>query len=175
MIASGMTILASDNETGIQDKPNNALSEMEDINFTDAGLWGLFSSAFISSTLLPGGSEALLLWMSANTAYSNFSLLAVASVGNTLGGMTSWLLGFAMERRLERNHPLKDSTQKALARIRKYGSPALLLSWLPVVGDPLCLAAGYVRCNPWLSALYIFIGKAARYAVLIWLEHSLLG
>jgi len=144
---------------------------IELLNHSDAGLWGLFISAFISSTLMPGGSEALLLWMAANSPYSPISLLSTATLGNTLGGMTNWLIGYAMVSLIFKQPSANTSMQKALGVLQKYGSPALLFSWLPIIGDPLCLAAGYLRCNPWLSALFILIGKAARYATLLWLEN----
>jgi membrane protein YqaA with SNARE-associated domain len=129
-------------------------------------LWGLFLSAFLSSTLLPGSSEAVLVLLAAESAGDKLVLLAVASLGNTLGGMSSWALGrFIAWRFPARRFAAKE--QLAIARIRRWGSPALLLSWLPVVGDPLCLAAGWLRIH-WLQSLvFIVVGKAARYAVLL--------
>lgn len=133
----------------------------------DFALLGLFSSAFISSTLFPGGSEAILAYLSTQE-YSALTLLLVATAGNTLGGMSSWLIG----RWLVNRRPLaglKERHQTALERMRRWGSPALLLSWLPIIGDPLCLAAGVLRI-PWLPALlYIAAGKAVRYAAVLWL------
>ena len=134
---------------------------------TDVTLWGLFLSAFLSSTLLPGGSEWLLGWLASQQQYNPVMLLGLATLGNTLGGMSSWLLGWIIAvwypaRRLD-----KAQQQRALERIRGYGAPILLMSWLPVVGDPLCLAAGWLRVH-WLAALlYITLGKALRYAVLM--------
>ena len=129
-------------------------------------LWGLFLSAFISSTLLPGGSEAVLMVLAAETAGDKMLLLAVATLGNTLGGMSSWALGrFIAWRFPARRFAVKE--QRAIARIQRWGSPMLLLSWLPVIGDPLCLAAGWLRVH-WLPSLvFIAAGKAARYAVLL--------
>ena len=132
-------------------------------------LWGLFLSAFVSSTLLPGGSEAVLMLLAANSAGDKLVLLAVATLGNTLGGMSSWALGrFIAWRFPARRFAAKQ--QRAIVRIQRWGSPALLLSWLPVVGDPLCLAAGWLRIH-WLPSLvFIAAGKAARYAVLLLLS-----
>jgi membrane protein YqaA with SNARE-associated domain len=132
-------------------------------------LWGLFLSAFVSSTLLPGGSEAVLMLLAANSAGDKLVLLAVATLGNTLGGMSSWALGrFIAWRFPARRFAAKQ--QRAIARIQRWGSPALLMSWLPVVGDPLCLAAGWLRIH-WLPSLaFIAAGKAARYAVLLLLS-----
>ena len=133
---------------------------------SDWSLWGLFLSAFISSTLLPGGSEAVLVLLAAESAGDKLVLLAVATLGNTLGGMSSWALGrFIAWRFPARRFAARE--QRAIARLQHWGSPALLLSWLPVVGDPLCLAAGWLRIH-WLPSLvFIAVGKAGRYAVLL--------
>ena len=86
-----------------------------------------------------------------------WTALAVATLGNTLGGMSSYLIG----RVIPRGKPLK-----GLAMVQKYGSPALLLSWVPFVGDPLCVAAGWLRLNVWASLAFIALGKFARYWVI---------
>lgn len=128
------------------------------------GLWGLFASAFLSATLLPGGSEAVLAYLAHADSHAALTLLAVASVGNTLGGMSSWLIG----RLLPAGRLQRPELHPAVARMREYGSPVLLLSWLPVVGDPLCAAAGWLRV-PWHRALlFIAVGKIARYAVVLY-------
>jgi membrane protein YqaA with SNARE-associated domain len=134
------------------------------------GLWGLFTSAFLSATLLPGGSEIVLAYLAHAGNYDPLTLLAVASAGNTLGGMSSWLIG-----RLFPAGRLQDSElHPAATRIRKYGSPALLLSWLPVIGDPLCAAAGWLRV-PWHRALlFIALGKIARYTVVLFVAREAL-
>lgn len=136
---------------------------------SDWSLWGLFLSAFISSTLLPGGSEAVLVLIAADSGADKLVLLAVATLGNTLGGMSSWALGRVIAWRFPaRRFAAKE--QRAIARLQHWGSPVLLLSWLPVVGDPLCLAAGWLRIH-WLPSLvFIAAGKAARYAVLLLLS-----
>jgi membrane protein YqaA with SNARE-associated domain len=128
-------------------------------------LWGLFVSAFISSTLLPGGSEVVLAVLAHQGARDLPLLLAVATTGNILGGMSSWAIGRLLPaRRLDR-----PAYRRAVERIRRWGSPALLLSWLPIVGDPLCVAGGWLRIH-WLMALVmIAAGKAARYAVILFL------
>lgn len=133
------------------------------------GLWGLFISAFISSTLLPGGSEALLLALAIKETHEPGLLLMVATVGNTLGGMTSWLIGWWLARRYPLEALSQHKYEAAVIRVRRWGSPVLLLSWLPVIGDPLCVAAGWLRINPLWSMLLIALGKGGRYAVLLWL------
>lgn len=138
------------------------------------GLWALFGSAFVSSTLLPGGSEVLLGYLVQQGEYSRGTLLLVAATGNTLGGMTSWGLGFWLAHRFpaKRGDP---KHKKALAYVQRWGSPVLLLSWLPVVGDPLCMAAGWLRINVVTSFLFIALGKTARYAVILWAVESYTG
>lgn len=126
-------------------------------------LWGLFASAFLSSTLLPGGSEAVLAYLDHGGAHDAGLLLVVASAGNTLGGMSSWLIG----RLIPAKRIQRDEVQRAVTRIRRHGSPALLLSWMPVVGDPLCVAAGWLRIHWAKALLFIAAGKMARYAVVL--------
>ncbi len=141
---------------------------VESILASEWVLWGLFISAFISSTLLPGGSEALVLALAFDGQHSPWLIWLVATVGNTLGGMSSWGIGRLLAWRFP-GRTLSADRQQALVRVRRWGAPVLLLSWLPLIGDPLCVAAGWLRINPWLALLLITIGKAARYAVLIWL------
>ena len=130
-------------------------------------LWGLFASAFVSSTLFPGGSEVVLGVLAAEHHYDPWLLLAIASLGNTLGALTTWLLGYWLARRFPLEEKLSGKRRQALARVRHWGSPALLLSWLPVVGDPLCFAAGFLRL-PFLASLaFIALGKTVRYAVIL--------
>ena len=133
----------------------------------DVSLWGLFLSAFVSSTLFPGGSEVVLGVLAAERHYDPWLLLAIASFGNTLGALTTWLLGYLLARRFPLEDHLSKHRQRALAWLPRWGSPALLLSWLPVVGDPLCFAAGFLRLPFLASLVFIALGKAARYAVIL--------
>ncbi len=133
----------------------------------DISLWGLFLSAFVSSTLFPGGSEVVLGALASRSRHDPWLLLSIASLGNTLGALTTWLLGYLVARRLPLEARLSEKRQRALARVRHWGSPALLLSWLPVVGDPLCFAAGFLRLPFFASLLFIALGKIARYAVIL--------
>lgn len=123
----------------------------------EAGLWLLFSSSFLAATLLPGGSEAVLFGMLKLHPAQIWPALLVATLGNTLGGMSSYLIG--------RIIPPKKG-MPGLPAVQKYGTPALLLSWVPILGDPLCVAAGWLRLDPWLSALFMALGKLARYCVI---------
>ncbi len=119
-------------------------------------LWALFASSFLAATLLPGGSEAVLFGVLKLHPGQLWIALAVATLGNTLGGMSSYLIGRIIPQKTE---------LKGLARVQRFGTPILLLSWVPIIGDPLCVAAGWLRLNPWLSALFIATGKFARYCV----------
>lgn len=132
-------------------------------------LWFLFFSAFISSTLFPGGSEAVLAYLSTDAEQSLLLLVLVATLGNTLGAMTSWGIGRLISIRYSAESLSKKSQQKAVARLQQYGSPILLLSWLPIIGDPLCVAAGWLRLNWFTSLVYISIGKLLRYLIVVYL------
>ena len=126
-----------------------------------ASLSTLFVSSFLAATLLPGGSEVVLFGVLKLHPHQLWAALAVATLGNTLGGMSSYLLGRFIPQKTE---------LKGLARVQKYGASILLLSWVPIIGDPLCVAAGWLRLNPWLSALCIATGKFARYWVIaVWI------
>jgi len=120
-------------------------------------IWALFWSSFLAATLLPGGSEAVLFAVLKLHPGEYWPALGVATLGNTLGGMSSYLIGRVI--------PQKKGLP-GLPAVQKYGSPALLLSWVPLIGDPLCVAAGWLRLNPWLAALFIGLGKFARYWVI---------
>lgn len=137
-------------------------------NFIDEwGLWGLFISSFISSTLFPGGSEAILAALQFNKAHNALTLLVIATAGNTLGGLTSWLIGMLVARRWPTQELLKPEHQRAANWLEKHGSPLLLLSWLPIIGDPLCVSAGWLKIKFWPALFFIAIGKAARYGVIL--------
>jgi membrane protein YqaA with SNARE-associated domain len=135
----------------------------------DASLWSLFVSALLAATLLPGGSEAVLAYLASDAAYSSDTLLLVAALGNTLGGMTSWGIGRLIACKYPARGLVKPAQQQAVDRIQHWGSPLLLLSWVPLIGDPLCVAAGWLRIHWLMSLLFISIGKTARYAVLLYL------
>ncbi len=134
----------------------------------DPGLWTLFTSAFISSTLLPGGSEALLAWLVHAGEIPAAQLWGVATLANSLGALTSWGVGWLIARRYPARELVKPGHRRAVERLRRWGSPALLLSWLPLVGDPLCVAAGWLRISLSAAVLFIVLGKGARYALIVW-------
>ena len=130
---------------------------------------GLFVSAFISSTIAPGGSEAVLAYMVSEGHYQAEQLIIVATVGNTLGAMTTWGLGMLAAKKFPVATLLSEKKQKALDLVRRRGMWTLFFSWLPVVGDALCFAGGWLKL-PFISAcLIILLGKFGRYAVIAWM------
>jgi membrane protein YqaA with SNARE-associated domain len=120
------------------------------------GLGGLFVSSFVSATVLPGGSEVVLWALVRDDPAIFWRAVAVATTGNTLGAMSSYLIG----RVFPRAAPVR-----GLDAVRRYGVVALLFSWLPVVGDALCVAAGWLRLNAWGAAAAVGVGKLGRYLV----------
>jgi len=130
-------------------------------------LWGLFFSAFIAATIFPAQSEFVLAGMLAKSAVPVWILIGVATLGNTLGSTTNWILGrFFTCYRDKPWFPVKgDPLVRAEIWYRKYGRWTLLLSWAPFIGDPLTLAAGLLR-EPFLSfILIVAIAKLVRYLV----------
>ena len=132
------------------------------------GLWGLFASAFISSTIAPGGSEVVLAYMVVKGLYSNQVLLIVATVGNTLGALTTYGLGILAAKKYPLATLLPQKKQHALAIVEKRGVWVLFFSWLPVVGDVFCFAGGWLKLPIIATTLIIFGGKLSRYALIIW-------
>jgi membrane protein YqaA with SNARE-associated domain len=122
----------------------------------DAALWALFASSFLAATLLPGGSEVVLFGMLKLHPEQSWAAIGVATLGNTLGGLSSYLIGRLIPQKTE---------LRGLTAVRRYGCPVLLLSWVPFLGDPLCVAAGWLRLSPWLSTFFIALGKFGRYLV----------
>lgn len=132
---------------------------------------GLFLSAFGAATLLPLQSEAVLVGLLLGGQYSVWTLLLAASLGNVLGSLVNWVLGRGIERWRDRRwFPVSAQTlEKAQARYRRFGSWSLLLSWAPVIGDPLTLIAGVMREPLWRFLLLVTLAKVGRYAILAWL------
>ena len=131
--------------------------------------WGLFVSAFISATLAPGGSEAVLAYLVAQKTHPLEQLLSVAAIGNTLGAMTTWGLGALAARKYPAESLLPVKKQNALKTLENRGQWVLFFSWLPIVGDALCFAGGWLRLPFVRGCLIIFAGKLCRYAVVAWL------
>lgn len=128
-------------------------------------VWTLFVSALISSTLLPGGSEALLTYQISQHPSAWPMLVVVATVGNSLGSYITFMMG----RLVAYYYPLKALDKpihkRAKVWLNRWGSWTLLLAWLPLIGDPLCLLAGWLRVNLLLAFVAIALGKLLRFVV----------
>ena len=120
-------------------------------------LSALFVSAFIAATVFPAGSEVVLVTVLHEFPDHFHTVLLVGTVGNTLGSMTSYLLGRLFPNKVE---------IKALAQVKKYGTVALVMAWVPLIGDALPIAAGWLRLSWWKSLFWIALGKFLRYAAI---------
>ena len=133
------------------------------MDFASLGLLGLFISAFISSTIAPGGSEAVLAYLVNSQQHAVTVLVVIATIGNTLGALTTWWLGVWAAKKYPAETLLPDQQRKSLQYVRRWGSWALLFSWLPLVGDGLCFAGGWLKLSLFSSVMAILFGKALRY------------
>ena len=131
------------------------------------GLPAVFISAFVSATLIPIGSEPILFGYTAINPGMYWVAILIATIGNTLGGMVDWWMGLIARDGFK---SIKESTDGKMQRwLVRWGPKMLLLSWLPGLGDPLCLAAGWLRLA-WMPCMtYMFFGKLLRYLTLTWL------
>jgi len=128
----------------------------------------LFISAFISSTIAPGGSEAVLAYMVDAGQYQIGLLVIVATIGNTLGAMTTWGLGVFAAKKFPVASLLSEKKQKTLNIVKSRGIWSLLFSWLPIIGDGLCFAGGWLNLPIVPAIIMIFLGKLGRYAAIAW-------
>ena len=136
----------------------------------------LFLSAFGAATLLPLQSEAVLVGLLLQTQYSAYLLLFVATIGNVLGSCVSWYLGLKIERfKNKKWFPVSEKNMiKAEKIYQKYGFWSLLLSWTPVIGDPITLIAGLMKENFWRFLFIVTIAKAGRYLFIYWVYLGLI-
>lgn len=123
----------------------------------------LFLTSFASATLLPGGSEALFVYLFSEHL-NPILLLVVATIGNTLGSFVNYILGkYATDFALSKGYMKEKHLQKATSLFEKYGAWSLLFSWLPIIGDPLTFVAGIVRYAWWKFLIIVCFAKLARY------------
>lgn len=129
------------------------------------GLSTVFVVSFVSATLLPLGSEPAVFGLIKLNPELFWPAILVATVGNTLGGATSWWMGLGAHKAVDK---ARGSTTelRALRWLQRLGPKACLLSWLPGVGDPLCAMAGWLRMPFWLCVFYMAVGKLARYVTM---------
>lgn len=125
--------------------------------------FSLFLTSFASATLLPGGSEALFVYL-LSEHLSPILLLVIATLGNTLGSFVNYILGkYATDFALSKGYMKEKHLTKASSLFEKYGAWSLLFSWLPIIGDPLTFVAGIVRYAWWKFVIIVGIAKLARY------------
>jgi len=129
------------------------------------GLSSVFVVAFVSATLLPMGSEPAVFGLVQLNPHLFWSAIGVATLGNTLGGALTWWMGVASHKVVDR-YQHSPNHLRALAWLEKLGPKACLLAWLPVVGDPLCAVAGWLKLPFWPCVIYMAIGKGARYLMM---------
>jgi membrane protein YqaA with SNARE-associated domain len=136
------------------------------------GLTTVFVVALVSATLLPLGSEPAVFGLVKLDPSLFWPAVLVATAGNTVGGAISWWMGYGAELAYEHVTHHKPHEHRAIALLHRFGPKACLLSWLPLVGDPLCAVAGWLKLAFWPCVAFMAIGKFARYltmtAGLLW-------
>ena len=135
---------------------------METLLSPEGGLAGVFLASFLAATVVPFSSEAVLFGYLKLHPGNAALAVTLATLGNTAGGMTTYLIGRLL--------PERKPDTRALAWLKRFGAPVVLFAWLPLVGDALCAAAGWLRVN-WLAALaFMAAGRLARYLVVVWIS-----
>lgn len=133
---------------------------MQELISPGNGLAGLFAASFIASTIVPLSSEAALFGFLRLYPAEFVPALLFATLGNTLGGLTTYAIGRLLPARAQ-----KKLDPRALERLRRYGVPLTFFAWLPLVGDALCLAAGWLRLNWIVATAFMAAGRLMRYWV----------
>ena len=135
---------------------------------TNLGLFGLFLGCMLAATLLPFSSETLAIGALA-LHYDPWVVVLVASLGNTLGGMISFFMGWLCKWEwLEKYFKInREKLMKVHNRVYKYGVWAAFFSWLPLVGDLIAIALGLMRISPWKTLLVMFLGKTLRFIITV--------
>ncbi len=128
------------------------------------GLPALFIVALVSATIMPMGSEPAVFAVVKMNGDLFWPAVLVATAGNTLGGAISWAMGYGAKRAFA-----KERQTRWFGWLQRFGPRTLLLSWLPVVGDPLCVLAGWLKMPFWPCLAYMAIGKLGRYLTMTWL------
>lgn len=134
----------------------------------------LFVLSFLAATVLPFASEASL----ATVVYTQRQIvlpIAVATAGNYLGACTTYWIGLRAARRISRGRSFTPTQQRAVRLLARYGQPILLLSWVPLIGDALVVAAGAMQFSFGAFSFWIILGKALRYLAVAWAAQALIG
>ncbi len=137
-------------------------------------LGAVFVVSFVSATLLPLGSEPVVFGFIRLNPGLFWPVIWTATIGNTLGGMLNWFLGYSAFFVVDKYHHTEKHT-RVLAWLEKLGPKACLFSWLPLVGDPLCSVAGWLKLPFWPCLAYMALGKFARYVVMTTVLLGLFG
>lgn len=130
----------------------------------EVGLTSVFVISFISATLLPLGSEPAVFAVVAADKSLFWQVMAVATAGNTLGGVLNYWIGFGAKKAFA-----KERETRWFGWLEKHGAKTMLLGWMPGIGDPLCTLAGWLKLPFWPCVAYMAIGKLARYVLMTWL------
>ena len=130
------------------------------------GLSTVFIVALISATLLPMGSEPVVFGLVKLNPELFWATMLAATAGNTAGGAITWWMGYGAERAYEHVRQRKPHELRALRWLQRFGAKACLMAWLPVVGDPLCAVAGWLKLPFWPCVAYMALGKFARYVAM---------
>ena len=130
------------------------------------GLSTVFVVSFISATLLPMGSEPVVFGLIKLNPDLFWPTILVATAGNTLGGALDWWMGWGTQKVVDKVRGDSAVRLRALAWLQALGPKACLLSWLPIVGDPLCAVAGWLKLPFWPCVAYMAVGKFARYVIM---------
>jgi membrane protein YqaA with SNARE-associated domain len=130
----------------------------------DYGLIGLFIGSFLAATVVPFSADVLLVGMLVADVNSAVALLVVATLGNWIGGITSYGIGRAGKWEwIERLHVSRESLEKQKTRIERFGAPIALLTWVPFIGDVFAVALGFYRVKFLPAIFWMLVGKGARF------------
>ncbi|MDP1979067.1 MAG: YqaA family protein [Undibacterium umbellatum] len=130
----------------------------------EIGLSSVFIISFISATLLPMGSEPAVFAVIKSNPAIFWQVIMIATVGNTLGGMLNYGMGYAAKQAFDR-----ERESYWYRWLQHFGAKTMLMAWLPGIGDPICTLAGWLRLPFWPSVFYMAIGKFLRYVLITWL------
>lgn len=136
----------------------------------EVGYTGLFFASFLAATIVPFSSDALVVVMAAS-GFDPFWTITIATIGNTLGGLSSYGVGWLGKWEwIEKYFRIpKTKIEKMRDRVRKYTGLAAFLTWLPGIGDAIAVTLGLLKINIWRVTLFMTAGKMARYVVLVYL------
>jgi membrane protein YqaA with SNARE-associated domain len=132
------------------------------LSLPEFSLATVFIVSFLSATLLPLGSEPVVLGLVQLNPEMLWPVVVVATLGNTLGGAVDWWMGYGAQKVIDK-YQHSATHHRALIWLERLGPKACLLAWLPIVGDPLCSVAGWLKLPFWPCVAYMAIGKLARY------------